>query len=200
MKPVRHIPPHPHRHAEGLSRQARRFFLLAFCSITTAMCLSWTLSERFGRVVSLVPVLFPPAFAASSILLLLGSFAMHQAIVFVKQEKQGPFRNWLFNSLILGTLFMGVQSYGLWSMFPVERSADEASRGVTAFVMCLTTLHGLHFLVATLFVAFVLTRSWEDRYDHEYFLGVRVCAWFWHVLGIVWLAILAVIAIAFQAG
>jgi hypothetical protein len=35
-----------------------------------------------------------------------------------------------------------------------------------------------------------------DRYDHEYFWGVSLCAWFWHALGIVWVCILIVFVIS----
>ena len=52
------------------------------------------------------------------------------------------------------------------------------------------------FVVATLFLSLVAVRTFADRYDHEYYWGVSVVAWFWHALGIVWLAILAVFAIA----
>ena len=200
MNEARRLQLRPHRHADGLSRQALHFFLLAVCSITAAALLLCGLIAAFGRLPSESPILFPPAFAFSSALLLFGSFSLHQAIRFVKQEKQPQFRGWLLLSLATGTLFMGVQSYALWSMYPAERAAAEASRGVSAFVMCFATLHGLHFLVAVLFVAFVVSRCWGDRYDHEYYLGIQVCAWFWHTLGVVWLAILAVIGIAFQAG
>ena len=53
-------------------------------------------------------------------------------------------------------------------------------------------LHVLHFTVAMMFLVYVMLRSFQDRYDHEYYFGVTVCTWFWHVLGIVWVAILLV--------
>jgi heme/copper-type cytochrome/quinol oxidase subunit 3 len=47
-----------------------------------------------------------------------------------------------------------------------------------------------------LFLAFVATRAQADRYDHEYYWGASICAYFWHALGIAWLFILAIFAIA----
>ena len=67
---------------------------------------------------------------------------------------------------------------------------------MTPFVLMLAALHALHLSVALLFLAFVGTRAGADRYDHEYHWGVRFCAWFWHALGIAWLLILAIFAIA----
>ena len=112
------------------------------------------------------------------------------------KERQQAFRIWLFLTLTGGTLFMGIQTYGLWCLFPTRRTPADATVGVTPFVMVFATLHALHVFVAQMFAAFVAARAWADRYDHEYYWGVSICAWFWHVLGIVWLAILAVFAIS----
>jgi heme/copper-type cytochrome/quinol oxidase subunit 3 len=43
----------------------------------------------------------------------------------------------------------------------------------------------------------VTLSAFADRYDHEYCWGVSFAAWCWHVLGVVWLAILFVFAMAF---
>lgn len=186
----------PARNADGISRQALQFFALATVTIGIAAILFWFLYRLLGKPHTGEQVLFPPAFAVSSALLLLGSFSLHRAIFFVRIEKQRQFRFWLIVSLVLGSLFMGTQSYALWLIFPNERAYETATLGVSAFVLCLTTLHGLHFGVAVLFVAFTISRAWADRYDHEYNWGVQACAWFWHFLVIVWIAIMAVIAIA----
>ena len=186
----------PARNADGISRQALQFFALATVAIGLAAILFWLLSRLFGKPQTAEQILFPPAFAVSTTLLLLGSFSLHRAVGFVRIEKQRPFRFWLIVSLLLGSLFMGVQTYALWLIFPTERAYETATLGVSAFVLCLTTLHGLHFGVAMLFVAFTISRAWADRYDHEYNWGVQACAWFWHFLVVVWIGVMVVIAIA----
>ena len=96
----------------------------------------------------------------------------------------------------MGSLFLGVQSFGLWTLMPHDRTAQTAQAGVTTFVLMLAALHALHFVVAVLFLSYVTVQALADRYDHEYHWGVTVCAWFWHALGVVWLAILLIFAIA----
>ncbi len=140
---------------------------------------------------------FPVAFCASTLLLFAGSLGMERALGYVRIERQVEFRRWLIIAAVFAAVFMGVQSYGLLWMTPATRSPEETSLGVRPFVMVLAGLHAMHFFVATLFVSVVLARSIADRYDHEYHWGVTVCAWFWHLLGIAWIAILAVFAIAF---
>lgn len=195
--PVQRLPDiNRSRNADGLSRQARQFFLFSVAVLFLAAVLFRVLTRVFGRAESEETVVFVPAFLVTTLLLFLGSFSLHFAILNVRRERQQRFRSWLVASLCLGAIFMGVQSYALWSMVPQIRAHESASLGVTAFVICLSGLHCLHFLVATLFVAMTMSRSLANRYDHEYYWGVQVCAWSWHVLGIVWMAILGVIAIA----
>jgi heme/copper-type cytochrome/quinol oxidase subunit 3 len=50
--------------------------------------------------------------------------------------------------------------------------------------------------IAIMFLTLVYLKSLIDRYDHEYYWGVMVCSYFWHALGLVWLAIIGVFLIA----
>lgn len=191
-------PPVIARHAEGTSASARRFFGLAAGVLGGAVALGVLLTRLLGRrvIVFVDGMRFPPAFVVSTLLLVGCSLTLHRAVSFVRVEKQVEFRRWLWRALALGTGFMGTQLYALWAMIPPQRSAEEASLGITTFVAMLATLHAIHFTVAVLFVVLITVRTYSDRYDHEYFWGVRFCAWFWHFLGAVWLAILAVMMIA----
>lgn len=188
--------PIPDRHAEGHSRLAVRFFLQTAAMLLIAIVITVMLSSVFGRPAEAVAFRFPPAFAVSTLLLAGGSVALHRAVTMVRRERQRPFRRWLRAGVACGVLFLGVQGYGLWTLLPAERAAGDASLGVTPFVLMLAGLHALHLTVATLFIAFVATRASVNRYDHEYYWGVSVCAWFWHGLGAAWLFVLAIFAVA----
>lgn len=185
----------PDRYLVGRSRLVLRFFATGLAAVGAACAVFASLKTAFGRAGTDVLV-FSPAFACATILLIAGSVSLHAAVQAVKMERQPELRRRLLLAFTCGTLFVGVQSYGLWALFPDERSAASASLGVTAFIAALTTLHGLHFVVALLFLAFVLNHAWVGRYDHEYHWGLTCCAWFWHLLGLAWMAILAVFAIA----
>lgn len=188
--------PTPSRHSSGQSRLALRFFGTSLLVALVAGSILALLVRLFGRPPVINHFWFPPAFWVSSLLLVAGSVALQRAIHFVRRERQRPFRTWLAVGLCCGTLFLGVQSYGLWTLLPGERVPADASLGVTPFVLALAALHAAHLSVAVLFQVFVFLRSLTDRYDHEYYWGVSVCAGFWHLLGIAWVFILAIFAIA----
>jgi cytochrome c oxidase subunit 3 len=136
-----------------------------------------------------------PAFAVSTTMLFTGSWCLYLAIQSVRREHQQLFRRWLHFALAAGTVFVAVQSFAL-SRYILSQSSDDAETGTAAFVAMFAGLHGLHFVVALLFLCFVTVQAMADRYDHEYYWGVTICAWFWHVLGIAWIAILFVMVIA----
>ena len=141
------------------------------------------------------PTRFPAAFAASTLLLCCGSAALSRAVAYVKRERQRPFRRALGAALLVGTLFVGVQSHAL-SQLIRQQAPEEVPTGAGAFVAVVAALHALHFLVALLCLAYITVQAHADRYDHEYYWGVTLCTWFWHALGVVWCVILAVMAIA----
>ncbi|MEZ6064303.1 MAG: cytochrome c oxidase subunit 3 [Planctomycetaceae bacterium] len=176
------------------SEVALRFLLLSVGVTLVASMVAWVLMRWIGRDTP-ADFQFPLAFAATTALLLFASLTIDRALRAVRRERQSLFRRWLRRSIVVGCLFMGVQSYALWTIVPQERSPGSASLGVAPFVLMLAALHGLHFLVATLFVSYITVQAHADRYDHEYHWGVTVCAWFWHALGVVWIAILAVYTI-----
>lgn len=186
----------PERFQTGLARQTRHFFMIAALSLVVAGIVARSLMVCFPRPEAGSSLRFPAAFIASSLLLLLGSTSLERALGYVRFERQAEFRRWLLMGLVSGTCFMGVQTFALWSMFPEHRNPEDASLESTAFALALAALHGLHFLVAVLFVSWITARTWAGRYDHEYHWGVRYCAWFWHALGIIWLAILFLFLIA----
>jgi heme/copper-type cytochrome/quinol oxidase subunit 3 len=173
---------------------ARRFFLAAvgvFAAstvVTALLAAAFPPREQSG-------LRLPPAFAATTALLVFVSGAMVRAVHCVRRERQRPFRRSLAAALTGGTLFVGIQGFGLWCLL-ASRHPGNAQTGALVFVFVFAAMHAMHVTIALLFLLFVTLRAHADRYDHEYYWGVTVTGWFWHALGIVWLVILGVITIA----
>ncbi|MFP6765936.1 MAG: hypothetical protein VB858_20060 [Planctomycetaceae bacterium] len=176
------------------SNLAVAFFSLSAVLLVVSFTSAWLLIEGLSFRPIRDRILFPGAFAVSTGLLAAGSLTLHRASILVRYEKQRAFRRNLAWSLLLGTIFVATQVYGLWCLIAQQASASAVGLKDGAFAFAL--LHGVHFIVALLFVAFVFLRAYADRYDHEYSWGVTFCAWFWHALGITWLAIMTAFLIA----
>lgn len=177
------------------SEFAVRFAVVSALLLTLAGLLAAMLLRMFPVPVNRSPTQFPPAFLASTGWLLVGSVSLARARGFVRRERQRPFRRQLLFALAAGTLFVSTQTYALTCLIR-QQPPEDVPVGAGAFVAVMAALHAMHFVVALMFLVFVTVQAFADRYDHEYFWGVTICAWFWHILGVVWLLVLAVIGIA----
>lgn len=179
---------------EQPSRFAPIFFGLSLAVLGLATVMAWALiaTSRFqGATDRLV---FPPAFGVSTLLLVLGSWHLEAACRWVRIERQAWFRRNLVRALVCGIAFVSTQTYGLWCFLAQREIAS--LMGVRGGAFAFVVMHGVHFVVALLFVVFVLLRAIANRYDHEYSWGVVFCAWFWHALGILWFIIMGALWLA----
>jgi|SRR5579871_3152421 len=188
---------------ERRSQSESEFAVRYFCVVAALFGVAGLLALGLIHYVSYVGTpdrpTMPPAFWLTTAALLVGSVALHRALRAVRTERQVPFRRALLVALGMGTLFAGVQIYGLWCLLK-NFSEPEAALGAGAFIFVLAALHGMHFTVALLFLAYVTLHALAGRYDHEYFWGVTVCTFFWHALSWLWLCILAIFACAAVTG
>ncbi len=182
------------RYLEKPSQLARVFFFVSCGVLGAAIFIAWALvatSDFSGKSDRLV---FPPAFIVSTVFLAFGSWHLECACRQVRIERQDPFRQHLLRALIYGIAFVSTQTYGLWCF--MAQQAIASLIGVRGGAFAFVVMHGVHFVVALLFVVFVLLRAIANRYDHEYSWGVVFCTWFWHALGILWLIIMGALLLA----
>jgi cytochrome c oxidase subunit 3 len=181
--------------ATSESRFVLRLFGVTAGLFTAAASLAAVLTLAFPQRVRPDSGTFivPIAFAFSTALLLACSVALQRAIGAVRRERQRTFRRALLAAVACGTGFVGVQIFGLWRIvqnLQLDRNAGEAQLGAAMLVLGAAALHALHVSVALMVLVYVTLRGLNDRYDHEYSFGVAACAWFWHILGFLWLFIL----------
>lgn len=183
----------PARHGTLAIRFIATAAVVYFITLAWACLLIW----RLPVAQTSAEALFPPVFWLTTLLLIAGSACLGQASRDVRREKQRSFRLWLLAAMALGMLFVGTQAYGLRCL-ALHQRPDETQTGANAFGTVLSTLHAMHFALALLFLVWITINAFADRYDHEYSWGVTLCAWFWHVLGVVWGMILVVFLVATQ--
>lgn len=164
--------------------------------LASAGVLAWLLVASFpaARSQPRLPVL-PPAFVISTALLAAVSVLSERAVWAVRRERQRPFRKALAWALVAGTAFTSLQAWGLSGLRLSEDAGDEGA-GVNAMLFLFAILHAVHVTVGLLFLVLVNVRARADRYDHEYFWGVRLCGLYWHALGVLWIVILGAFCLA----
>src|SRR5690349_2147266 len=95
------------------SRLALRFIFVSVAVYAIAGTLAFTLIHAMPVAAAPGKVVFPPVFWLTSLLLALNSGLLQRAVHCVRRERQRPFRRSLLGALAAGTLFVGLQSYGL---------------------------------------------------------------------------------------
>lgn len=182
------------RFLQRRSNLALCFFFLSAATLSVSIGSAWLMIQASSIVPTEGRFRFPPAFAVSTVLLILGSLTLQAASFHIRCERQRLFRRRMLQSLVVGIVFVMFQTQGLSCLLPQQKAAREIGLRDGAFAFAL--MHGVHFVVALLFVVFVFLQGLANRYDHEYSWGVTFCAWFWHALGIIWLVIVAGFVIA----
>jgi cytochrome c oxidase subunit 3 len=55
----------------------------------------------------------------------------------------------------------------------------------------LSLIHVLHVAGGIIFLGYIITQAFRNRYDHERHWAVDHCAGYWHFLDVVWIMMLA---------
>lgn len=151
----------------------------------------------FGRIAS-EPIEVPKLAWASTIVLFIGSFTIHRAVVAIRRERLANCLKFLYITSALAVLFLIVQSpcmaevLGAHQKFAAESKANPGPGGFSpvslyGLVFVLILLHALHVLGGIVALAVVTLRARAQKYDHENYMGVQFAARYWHFLDIVWL-------------
>ena len=175
---------------------ARRFFLATVFQCSVTLLLGFSLGLVFGHPKPTEKLQLPTAFQFGTMFLAIGSWCLHYAHASVRLERQRRFLMSLLLALGAAVLFVSVQSYGMWAPVKSISPRLEMQTSIHGMVIMFAAIHAIHFVVAQSILLWVTLSAFVDRYDHEYYWGVTFAGWCWHVLGIVWIGILCIFAIA----
>ena len=123
----------------------------------------------------------------ATLILISSSFTMHLAVVAAEQGDRTRLVRWLAVTASLGAVFLANQ---VWEYLELEVSISTNAWGSMFYLM--TGFHGLHvlgglgFMVATIYL--VAGRSQAPPGP-----PVAVCAYYWHFVDVVWVAMFATI-------
>lgn len=135
----------------------------------------------------------PGAVWTSSAVLLASSATLARAARLVRvPHEPGRVARLLTASLLLGLAFLASQGTLWWGL--IDRGLVPSSGGYMATFFSLTGLHGLHVVGGLLYMGLVRGR-WRDGQASAARDSVRLCASYWHFMGVVWIAIFVALAL-----
>lgn len=88
----------------------------------------------------------------------------------------------LIFTVMLGIYFSNLQAI---EYIQSEFSIADSIYGASFFIA--TGFHGIHVLIGTSFLIFILIRISKIDYSRTHIIGFEIAAWYWHFVDIVWL-------------
>jgi len=136
-----------------------------------------------------VPVPLPPVLWLNTGVILLSSIAVERARAAARSADVRRTGDWLAAAALLGVLFLGGQ-FVAWSAL-VSQGVLLGPNPHAAFFYMLSAVHGAHVLGGLGALGWTLRRARAGAYQADRYTGLTHAAIYWHLVGGVWLWLLA---------
>jgi cytochrome c oxidase subunit 3 len=129
----------------------------------------------------------------NTIILLTSGFTLTIAHYALKAEERGKLKLWLFATIVLGFIFLGLQAFEYHHAYSDAMNL-KLSPGVygSTFYM-LTGFHGFHVTVGAIMLSVMLARIIKGHFTPAHHFGFEAAAWYWHFVDVVWLLLFVLV-------
>ncbi len=152
---------------------------------------SWPMSvmpdpSTFSAYKEVIPAFGVPALNTAILLSSGGTVTFaHWAL---KKNNRSALCWWLFATLSLGFLFVGLQAMEYAHAYhELGLTLKSGIYGTTFFM--LTGFHGLHVTIGATMLTVIWLRSVSGHFKPDHHFGFEAVAWYWHFVDVVWLGL-----------
>ncbi len=142
------------------------------------------------------PFYLPKSFFPSTLLLIGVSGALEWALRAARTDRSNDVRIATIAALVMGILFMAVQSEGMFTLVVAASQATSSRNSAYALTFVLAFVHAMHVVGGIIGLVATVVNANSDKYDHERHIGLRFCTLYWHFLDIVWVLLMTCFVIA----
>ena len=121
---------------------------------------------------------------ANTVILLISSVTLHYAHVGLEQNKRKQLTGLLFLTIVLGLIFLGLQSWEYIHAYDIGLTLDSGVYGNTFFL--LTGFHGMHVTLGTVILIVMLFRVMKGHFTPKEHFAFQAGSWYWHFVDVVW--------------
>jgi len=106
----------------------------------------------------------------------------------LKKDNRSGLCWWLFATVVLGFLFVGLQAMEYMEAYRhLNLTMNSGIYGSTFFM--LTGFHGFHVTMGATMLLVILVRSMKGHFTAENHFAFEGVAWYWHFVDVVWLGL-----------
>ena len=129
----------------------------------------------------------PKIFYASTAIVVIISLLLHFALVSIKNNRVSRSNLLLALATVLGLLFVVFQFMG-WNELKLSGIyfTGEGSNTAGSWVYVITLLHVLHLIAGIIVLIVTFIKSNLGRYNSQEYLGIDLCATYWHFVDVLW--------------
>ena len=110
----------------------------------------------------------------------------------LKDSQRGKTIFWMFVTILLGAIFMGLQAYEYMHAYrDLNLTLRSGIFGSTFFM--LTGFHGFHVTVGAIMLTVVMVRMIRGHFTADHHFAFEGAAWYWHFVDVVWLLLYVVV-------
>lgn len=137
----------------------------------------------------------PMAFYVSTGIILLSSITMHLGVMAVKKDRLQEVKRMLVLTLLLGAAFVFAQFLGWMALIREGVYFVDKTTPSGSFFYVITGLHLAHLAFGLLGLIVTSVKAIRERYSSENYLGISLCATYWHFLDGLWIYLFVFLAI-----
>jgi len=130
-----------------------------------------------------------PITALNTFFLICSSATMVKAVEAAMQGSRGGLLRWLGLTVVIGSIFVGIQAYEYVELFHEGRLPNLDLFYSTFYAM--TGFHGLHVSFGVLWLAIVWIAALFGKIPQRKYMTVELAGLYWHFVDLVWVFIFA---------
>lgn len=143
-----------------------------------------------------IDIKLPNVFLISTVVILLSSFTLNNAIQSFGRERFGNYRTNIATTLGLGTLFILLQAWGWRQMIRAGVGLEGNPAG--GFIYIISGVHLLHILIGLVLLTIMLVEAMRRRPYVDSFvysvnppnkLKIKLIALYWHFVDLLWIGL-----------
>ncbi len=130
----------------------------------------------------------PKIFWYSTMVILLSSLTLVQAVKFFKQRELRKYRNLLITTLLLGILFVLLQVAGFKELW--AKGMTLQANVSFSFLYVIVGLHALHVFGGIIVLLVMLLKAFSNKVRSYDSVPVEVMSTYWHFVDFLWIYLL----------
>ncbi|MCL6268488.1 cytochrome c oxidase subunit 3 [Sansalvadorimonas sp. 2012CJ34-2] len=124
----------------------------------------------------------------NTLLLVTSSITCTKSHHALRDNNRDSSRNWLFVTLLLGFVFLGVQGYEYYHAYH-ELGLTLASGIYGSTFFMLTGFHGAHVTLGAIMLTVMFIRIIKGHFTPTNHFGFEAACWYWHFVDVVWIGL-----------